>query len=143
MEPSDNQNRQDLLQETPDGDTPPKRKHSGLGIASFIMAIVSVLGLIGCFSAMAVLLGDMITDPAAINPEEALPANIGGLAAASLGLFASVFISFVGAILGIIGLFQKDRAKLFAILGTVFNALITGFFVILLAIGAAAGLTGV
>ncbi|WP_274364931.1 hypothetical protein [Paenibacillus thermotolerans] len=143
MEPSDNQDRQELTQETPSAETPMKKKHSGLGIASFIMAIVSILGLIGCFTAMAVMLGDTLTAPSAINPEEGLPENIGGLAAASLGMFASVFISFVGAILGIIGLFQKDRAKLFAILGTVFNALITGFFVILLAIGAAIGLSAV
>lgn len=143
MQPSKNQNQQDIWQEPPNDNGPHKKRHSGLGIASFIMAIVSVLGLIGCFVAMAAMLGDAITDPAMINPEQALPDNIGGIAAASLGMFAFVIISFVGAILGIIALFQKDRAKLFAILGTVFNALISGFFVILLAMGAAIGLSGV
>ena len=140
----DQENRQDIGQEEAQSiDTTTKRKHSGLGIASFIMAIVSILGLIGCFATMAFLLGDTMIDPSAINPEEGLPENLGGIAAASLGMFATVFISFVGLILGIVGLFQKERAKLFPILGTVFNALYTGFFVILLAIGAAIGLSGV
>ncbi|WP_199615662.1 hypothetical protein [Paenibacillus alkalitolerans] len=120
----------------------PDKKHSGIGIASFIISIVSIVGLVACMVAIAAMFGGVMTDPAALNPDAPLPGNLGAIAAAGFGMFIFVILSFVGAILGIVGLFQKDRAKLFSILGTVFNSLIVGVFAVLFVIGLIAGLTG-
>jgi hypothetical protein len=88
-------------------------KHSGRGIASFVIAItvgvlyLSVLGL------MVIL--------AAIAPEltQGRPAMLHIFTAMMLvGVFANV----VGVVLGISGVCQKNRKKLFAVLGLVLNS---------------------
>ena len=56
-----------------------------------------------------------------------------------LGVFAIIGLSFVGSGLGIAGLFQPNRNRLFSILGLIFNALIIFGLVGLIAIGLAVG----
>lgn len=141
IEKTDNTDNADNIQDQLADPPSPKKKHSGIGIASFVISIVAVLGLIGCMVAVAAFAGNMIADPNALNPEEAMGGDFAAIAAASLGMFVFVILAFVGAILGIVGLFQKDRAKLFAILGTVFNGLIVGVFAALFVIGIIIGFT--
>jgi hypothetical protein len=90
-----------------------EQKHSGIGIASFITSVVAsiLLGL------MVVIAGAMeIATPGGLDEKTA--------AAMVLGLFiiALLVVDIVALGLGIAGLFQKDRKKLFAILGTTFSA---------------------
>lgn len=100
--------------------------HSGLGIASFVIAIVVLL-----------LVAVSIVMLAASNPESLIGAINEGMSDEELAktmlskapllivgtlviLFAS-FMTFIGAVLGISGLLQPNRKRLFAVLGTIIN----------------------
>lgn len=107
-----------------------EKKHSRLGIASFITSIVSAIFIF----LLIVIAGVMETSsPGGIDEKSA------GAMVLGLFLYAFLFASLVALGLGIGGLFQKERKKIFAILGTVFSAVTaigTIFFIIIgLAIG--------
>ncbi|HPQ40215.1 MAG TPA: hypothetical protein PLV45_07550 [bacterium] len=100
-------------------------KHSGLGITAFIMALL----IAGSIFIMIMIAGVMETStPGGIDEDSAGAVILGMLIIASGGL------EVVALILGLIGLFQKERKKLFAIFGTIISALtllgITGLFII-------------
>lgn len=88
-----------------------QRKHSGLGIISISISIVVVI-----YTLLWPLL--MI-----YHMREWLPAFP----------CISPFLSLVALGLGIRGLFQKDHKKIYAIIGTIFSAVILIFFVWLIA----------
>ena len=107
-------------------------KHSRLGIASFVIAVLTtvlfVLLLVVIFGAAGQLLGD--ADPQSVTPQdlqqnlEESPGTTGVLGVAGFGLVASPFLYLLGAALGIAGLIQKRRKRLFSVLGTVANGVI-------------------
>ena len=105
----------------------PENKHSRLGIASFVIAVLSILGIILFFAigfsvaSSAVGPDPQSFDPNSIGPDSPLATTFFFL---SLLFLASVLITIVGLGLGIAGLIQRRRKKLFAILGTVANGLI-------------------
>ena len=86
-------------------------KHSGLGIASFG---ISILPLLSCIYFIFFEEGD-IQDGMSI---------IGYCLC-----FGNPFVSLVSLLLGIGGLLQKDREKIFAILGVVISALIIVLYI--------------
>jgi hypothetical protein len=89
-----------------------KMRHSGLGIASFVLACVSTVLIL----VLLVVAGVMeASTPGGMS--ETSPAAI----AIGLLLFLFVFVALVGVGLGIAGLFQSERKKVFAVLGTVFG----------------------
>ncbi len=90
-----------------------EQKHSGLGIASFITSIVSGILI---FLLMAVAGVMEATTPGGMDEEAAGTIIVGLLLIALLGA------SLVALGLGIGGLMQKERKKIYAILGTVFAA---------------------
>ena len=106
--------------------------HSRLGIASFVIAIVTtvlfVVLLVVIFDTAGRLLGDV--DPQSVTPQdlqrnlEENPGSTGVLGVAGFGLAATPLLYLLGAALGIAGLVQKQRGRLFAVLGTVSNGLI-------------------
>ncbi|SFE51686.1 hypothetical protein SAMN04487969_103171 [Paenibacillus algorifonticola] len=104
-------------------------KHSGLGIASFIMAIASiilgVISIIMFFAAIgsAISTGNeyLLEDPAYI--EDMITGSAGSFMASGVAVVISVGITFVGLILGIIGACSKQRRKVFAIIGIILNGL--------------------
>jgi hypothetical protein len=105
------------------GDIRPK--HSGVGIASCIISITCAF-LLFMFIVMAGVME--VSTPGGIN-EESIEAVILGMLI--LGVLA---VTFIGLILGIIGLFQYNRKKLFAILGTAISTLaliVTGTLMLL------------
>ncbi|HZG58483.1 hypothetical protein [Paenibacillus sp.] len=112
-------------------------KHSKIGIASFILAIVSVIGLIGSAAVAGSMAARLAEDPALTSAIEsgAMPEGVGGILAATGLMFFFIVTALVGAVLGLVGLFQKDRLKLFSILGLVFNAVLVAFVGILLIAG--------
>jgi len=114
-----------------------ERKHSKIGIASFILAVVSVLGLIGSGIGASVTAAGFANDPAFLSGIETgqLPAGMGGFLAMIGLMFLFVVTALVGAVLGLVGLFQKERAKLFSILGLVFNSLVVLFVMAIMVIG--------
>jgi hypothetical protein len=101
-------------------------KHSGLGIASFIMSILVGLLLFVMFAIAGIM-------------EASRPEGIDETSASAvvLGLFILGFLALavVAFGLGIAGLCQKERKKVFAILGTIFSAVTVLGTILLLLIG--------
>jgi len=100
-------------------------KHSGVGIASFVTSIVA-----GVLIFLLVIIAGVLemSTPGGMDEES--------IAAVLIGLFLFAFLGaeLVALGLGIGGLIQKDRKKIFAILGVVFSAtalLITLFILFL------------
>ncbi len=90
-------------------------KHSGYGIASFVLALISIAAVLLAFMA-AVIIVIIIEEPA----DKAAPL----FAILSIGLVLAWSMSFVGAGLGIAGLLSKNRKKPFAIVGFILNLMI-------------------
>ena len=86
-------------------------KHSGLGIASFIIALLQ-----GFMNLVVVLIAGVL---AAAGPQRG---NEVGFMIVGLLVLTGIFTHCVGAGLGIAGLVQKNRKKVFAILGLILNA---------------------
>lgn len=105
---------------------------SRLGIASVVIAVLTtvliVVLFVVIFNAGGQLLGG--ANPQEVTPEdiqrnlEDSPGTAGVLGVAGFGLAASPLLYLLGAALGIAGLIQKRRGRLFAVLGTVANGLI-------------------
>jgi hypothetical protein len=105
-------------------------KHSGLGIASFAMSVLIGLGLFAMFVVAGVM---EATTPGGI-PDDSGAAIVVGLAI--IGLF---MLDVVAVVLGVVGLCQANRRKLFAALGLVFSLAIALSTAGLIAIGIAMG----
>lgn len=120
---------------------------SRLGIASFVIAILTTVLLVVLFvvifNAAGQLLGN--ADPQNVTPQdlqrnlEDNPGATGLLGVAGFGLAATPLLYVLGAALGIAGLVQKRRGRLFAVLGTVFNGLILLGLLVLILFGAVLG----
>lgn len=93
---------------------PAEFKHGGLGIASFILSLISGVMLL----ILVVIAGVMESSSPDGLDEESNEAIV-----LSLSLIGFLFGSFVAALLGFIGLFQSRRKKLFAIMGMLFGGL--------------------
>ncbi len=94
---------------------PPPLRHSGLGIASFVLAMISGMGvvvMIGVATYFAATLGDQFN-------EQSTAAILVGL-----GIFAGIGAAAIGAALGLAGLVQPQRNKVFAVLGLVINVMV-------------------
>ena len=88
------------------------QKHSGLGVASFITSIVSTI-----FIFMTIVVASVveITSPGGMDESSATAIMVG------LFLIAFVFASLIALGLGIGGIFQKERKKIFSVLGMIFS----------------------
>ena len=116
----------------PTGVTAERSGQSRLGIASSVIAVLTtvlfVVLLVVIFNAAGRLLGD--ADPQGVTPQdlqrnlEQNPGTTGVLGVAGFGLAATPLLYLLGAALGIAGLVQKQRGRLYAVLGTVSNGLI-------------------
>jgi len=99
-------------------------KHSGLGIASFIIAVISTIIIFISFGILAC--------GKEVYPETIIIKNIIEPIIVMVLFFGS-FLSFVGFGLAIVGLVIKGRRKLFSILGLIINsALLIGAVLILI-----------
>lgn len=96
------------------------QKNSGFGIASFVMSITIGVLLFALFAIAGIMSAGGGMDRQSVQA-----------VAIGLSIMALLFGSVISAVLGIIGLFQKARKKLFATLGTIFSLLI-----LLVAVGA-------
>ncbi len=106
------------------------QKHSILGIASFITSIASGLFLF----LLLVIAGVMDASTLGGIDEKSAGAVVVGSF-----LFALLLASLVALGLGIGGLIQKERKKIFAILGTVFSAAAFVGTIFILMLGIAMG----
>ncbi|MFX3647612.1 MAG: hypothetical protein ACE3K2_27390 [Paenibacillus sp.] len=108
-------------------------KHSGPGIASFVIGLVAILGYILIFfiATMAVnesigVLTPLQAEQIALHPAVVL---------ASLAILVGLILNLAGSILGIIGLVLKNRKKVFAMIGTLLNGIMILLFVALILVG--------
>jgi hypothetical protein len=108
---------------------PVPAKHSGVGIASLLLGILSVLGLVATTVVAVIVAGN---DPSVFENENA-PATIGVGVCALLCLL----LSLVGIGLGIGGLVQGNRKRVFPVIGLSLNAVIVILVVGLVVLGAA------
>ena len=121
--------------------------HSRMGVASFVIAVLTTVLLVVLFvlifSAAGQLLGN--ADPQSVTPQdlqrnlEDNPGATGLLGVAGFGIAATPLLYLLGAALGIAGLVQKRRGRLFAALGAILNGLILLGLVVLILFGAALG----
>ena len=110
---------------------PPPRRQSGFGIASFALALLSGLMMIG-FCGLAAWVGSQSTG----GPADPVT-TVAAWSLCGCGILANL----VGVVFGIIGVAQRDVSKVFGILGLVFNGLVLLVylgFVLLVALGMAA-----
>ena len=114
-------------------------KHSKLGIASFLIAVLSIAGMIGsaiaASNAALKLAENPNFDPAAVAAAGALPEGMAEVAGYSALVFFFVLTALVGGLLGLAGLFRKDARKLFSVLGLILNAGLVFLVVIIFVIG--------
>jgi hypothetical protein len=103
-------------------------KYSGLGIASFVMSLLIGIGLFAMFVVAGVM---EATTPGGI------PENSGVAVVVGLMIIGLVMLDVVALLLGVAGLCQANRRKLFAALGLVFSLAIALGTVGLIAIGMA------
>jgi hypothetical protein len=101
-------------------------KHSGLGIASFMIAM-AVVALHLLVFVIIFMLG--VVAPDLMGSNSAMVGVLG------MCMIAGFFGSLIGLGLGISGVSQKNRKKVFATLGLVFNAVIILSLIALIAIG--------
>jgi hypothetical protein len=101
----------DLYDDGPDG--PPVLKHSGFGIASFLIAIAVGLFEFTIFVVAGVLEASQPGGMDENSPEAVL---------LGLAMFGGVMAAAFGGALAIAGLCQAHRSKVFAILGLILNA---------------------
>jgi len=105
---------------------PIDKRHSGLGIASFIVSIM--VGLIMfCLIALISILTASSDYELKEDSHEAI--------AIGLGIFGLLFIDLIAVALGIAGLCQPNRQKVFAILGLLFSFGVAAGTIGLMAIG--------
>ncbi|MCP1183220.1 hypothetical protein [Paenibacillus sp. 1781tsa1] len=108
-------------------------KHSGPGIASFVIGLVAILGYILIFFIATMAINESIGVLTPLQAEEIAlhPAVV----LASLAIMVGLILNLAGGILGIIGLVLKNRKKVFAMIGTILNGMMILLFVALIVIG--------
>jgi hypothetical protein len=104
-----------------ESDSQARPKHSWLGVASFVVFLVycTLFFLLFLVSVLLTMSGEPLAKPPALPSPTVILLGI--------MLFASVFLSLMGVALGIAGAVQRNRRKVFAVLGIVFNG---GFFLL-------------
>lgn len=119
-------------------------KHSGLGIASFVLALIGILLFIVCIVAIIGTVASMVDSSGRIADMETLENGslLMAIGFAGFGILGAAILNLVGLILGIVGLVIKDRKKVFAIIGTILNGLCVltgGGFILISSLAGAAG----
>lgn len=108
----------------------PAPRHSGLGIASFVISLVAG-ALLLLFVGIAGVL--TVTQPGGLDENSPQAVMLGLL------IITILIVVLVALGLGIGGLVQRERKKIFAALGTIFSAAIFLGGVLLIVVGALSG----
>lgn len=140
-DPSEHSYPQYVFSSDPSRTEPPKKAQSKLGIASFIVGLVSLVVIIVAIIIATTFIMDYISFNGNTNTVASIEDQVNDLndimplAIAGLLLLFSVGSSVVGLILGIVGACSKDKRKVFSVIGIVLNALLPVGFVTLFLIG--------
>jgi len=120
-------------------------KHSGWGIASVILFILTLIISIYSISTIFSAVEPYITEERFLDQtqfELEVASNPSFILASFLFLLSGLGF-LLGLIFGIVGLVQKTRHKIFPVIGTILNGIIVGLlllmFMLLIGVGALAG----
>lgn len=102
-------------------------QHSGPGIASFIISLVTILGYAAIFIFIIMKSASMVNEDSNILVESSQAIMLIGLTVIILSA-----LNVIGVVVGIIGLSLRKRRKVFGIIGTVINAVIILLFMLLI-----------
>ncbi|KAA8999674.1 hypothetical protein F4V43_15195 [Paenibacillus spiritus] len=108
------------------------RRHSGPGIASFVIGLVTVVGYIAALAAAGAIIAPLIDEIGELRSDSSEAFILLGMSV--LGLAA---LNLIGVITGIIGIALRDRKKALAVIGTLINGLILLLFILVIAVGLA------
>lgn len=117
-------------------------RHSRMGLASLVIAVLAIIAIVLFFvisvsvASSAVGNDPQSFDPTSIDQNSPLASTFALL---GLGLIGSVLLTVVGFGLGVAGLIQRRRKRLFAILGTILNGLVVLSVLTLFVLGFALG----
>ncbi|MED5016858.1 hypothetical protein P9847_06015 [Paenibacillus chibensis] len=100
--------------------TPQLKRHSGPGIASFIISLVSMLAYIVSVGAMGAIFSSSLNGEG-LSWSDSSTTGVTIITIILIGLFAA---NLIGIVLGIVGLVLRNRKKIFAILGLSLNTII-------------------
>ncbi|MFD1773214.1 hypothetical protein [Paenibacillus rhizophilus] len=114
---------------SPYPEEPRKLKHSGPGIASFVIAMVTLTGYIVSFIVAGALIGPAVTETTVLNGQSG-----GAFLFLGMAVLALAALNFIGVVVGIIGLALRGRRKVFGIIGTIINGIILLVFLLLIAV---------
>ena len=103
-----------------------KSKHSGFGVASFIISILAGLLMFLIFVIATII---QVSTPGGMDRQSIQAMLVG------LSIIALLFFDIVAVVLGIVGLFQKKRKKLFAVLGIIFSSATVISMILLIIVG--------
>ncbi|MFP4978808.1 hypothetical protein ACE6ED_25600 [Paenibacillus sp. CN-4] len=105
------------------------RKHSGPGVASFVIALAALLGYIATFAIFSNATGTIFDADGYLTDESGQYIKTLGLM--MMGLSA---LNVIGVVIGIIGLALKNRRKILAVIGTLINGVIILTFMVFVSI---------
>ena len=105
-----------------------ERPHSKFGIASFVTGLIVGLAEL----ALLIIAGVMETStPGGISEDDPKAMVLG------LFLLLGLLLAFIGATIGVAGLFEANKKKVFCVLGVIFNGLSLAAVVAIIGIGMA------
>ena len=107
---------------------PPIPNHSGLGIASFVIAALCALTSI-------VVIASFISKMRTVSSEDSYTDAIFDVALLGLTVIGILFLALIGLILGIVALTQPHRQRALSTIGTFLNGLIILGFLALMFTG--------
>ncbi len=102
-------------------------KHSGPGIASFIIALITLIGYIIAFVVVGVRSTSLVNGSDSFIADSAESIFYLGISVLILAAF-----NVIGGVLGIIGLTLRKRRKVFAVIGTTINAVFLLLFMLII-----------
>jgi hypothetical protein len=102
------------------------KKHSGIGIASFVISLGAALAIFLVFVIAGIM---QSTTPGGMNEKSA------GTIIVGFSIVGLLFVNLVAIGLGLGGLVKKGNKKIFAVLGTVISSGVMLITIILIAIG--------
>ncbi len=112
------------------GEVGRENKHSRMGIASFVLSILVVVTILALVIGGPLLISSSEGfDPQSFDPADPQSVDMSDTAIIALqfvglGFIVGVLLSFVGLGLGLAGVIQRRRKRLFAVIGAVLNGLV-------------------
>lgn len=104
-------------------------QHSGPGIASFIISLVTILGYAALFLFIIMKASSMVNENSNLLAESSQSIMLLGMTVIILSA-----LNVIGVVIGIIGLSIRKRRKVFGVIGTLINGVIILLFMLLITI---------